>query len=145
MRYTIAAPADSTFATAPSCSARSRCKGPGTMTVRSACSRKWSMGSGSTLSIAATTSSAGPPASIFRAAEAIAPRPTTPSACASVSRSPTGSGCRRTAHRGRRQIIARDAEMASTPDPAGRSASTSSSNRRSSGAAVEKSESDSAA
>ena len=45
------------------------------MTVRSACSRKWSMGSGSTFSIAATTSSAGSPASSFRAGEAIAPRP----------------------------------------------------------------------
>ena len=36
MRYTIAAPADSTVATEASCSARARSSGPGTMTVRSA-------------------------------------------------------------------------------------------------------------
>ena len=41
MRYTMAAPADSTLATAPNCSARSRSSGPGTTTVKSACSRKW--------------------------------------------------------------------------------------------------------
>ena len=52
IRYTIAAPADSTVATAANFSASSRSSGPGTMTVRSACSRKWSMGSGSTLAIA---------------------------------------------------------------------------------------------
>ena len=64
---------------------------------------------GSTLSIAATTSSSGSPASSRRLGVAIAPRPTTPTACASASRSATGLGCkpRRPArppprHRGRR-------------------------------------------
>ena len=103
------------------------------------------MGAGSTLSIALMASSGGAPASRARAGVAIAPRPTTPSACASVSRSPTGPGCSRTAHLGRRQIIARDASVASTPAPGGRSASTSSNNRRSNGAAVENNESASAA
>ena len=76
-------------------------------------------------------------ASSLRPGRVIAPRPTMPSACASVSRSPTGCGCSRTAQRGRRQIIARDASAASTPAPSGRSASTLNSNLRSSGAAVE--------
>ena len=74
----------------------------------------------------------------------IAPRPTIPSAWPSASRSATGPGCSRRAHRGRRQISAADAEAASTPAPAGSSASMPSSSRRSSGAAVEYSESDSA-
>ncbi|CLL87842.1 Uncharacterised protein [Mycobacterium tuberculosis] len=39
-RYTIAVPADSTVATVVRSSASSRCSGPGTTTVRSACTRK---------------------------------------------------------------------------------------------------------
>ncbi|ETB43515.1 hypothetical protein O974_18085 [Mycobacterium avium 11-0986] len=67
----------------------------------------------------------------------IAPRPTRPRAWASRSRSATGSGCNRLAQRGRRQISAADAEVASTPAPGGSSDSMPSSSRRSSGAAVE--------
>ena len=93
------------------------------------------MGLGSTLAIASTASAS--PASSLRPGLVIAPRPTMPSACASVSRSATGCGCSRTAQRGRRQIIARDASAASTPAPSGRSASTLNNNLRSSGAAVE--------
>ena len=57
----------------------------GTITVRSACSRKWSIGLGSTFAIAATTSSASPPAG--RAPGWRSRRGHTPSACASASRS----------------------------------------------------------
>ncbi|COZ71566.1 Uncharacterised protein [Mycobacterium tuberculosis] len=72
----------------------------------------------------------------------IAPRPTRPSAWPSVSRSAIGAGCNRLAQRGRRQISVADARDASTPAPAGSSASMPSNSRRSSGAAVENSESD---
>ena len=123
MRYTMAAPADSTLATAPNCSARSRSSGPGTTTVKSACSRKWSIGRGNTLSIALTTSSGAAPASSVRIGVAIAPRPDDADRVRLRQQCAYGSGCSRAAQRGRRQIIARDAAVASTPAPGARSAS----------------------
>ena len=112
MRYTIAAPADSTVATAASCSARSRSSGPGTMTVRSACSRKWSIGCGQHLRhrrddvVRRITGeqACGP---VWRSRRG---RPRPVRAPPSAGRRP-GPGCSRTAQRGRRQIIARDASV----------------------------------
>ena len=66
----------------------------------------------------------GSPASMRRIGVAMAPRPTTPTACASVSRSATGSGCSRADQRGRRHTIARDAlRRRPPPRAAGRRAS----------------------
>ena len=103
------------------------------------------MGAGRILSNAATTASSGSPASMCRIGVATAPRPTAPTAWASVSRSVIGSGCSRADQRGRCHTNARDALSASTPAPGGRSARTCSSSRRSRGAAVENNESASAA
>ncbi len=102
------------------------------------------MGAGSALVIAAIAAS-GSSESRARAGEVMAPRPSKPTACASSSSCATGPGCSRADQRGRRQIIARDASAASTDVPVSNSASVLSNSRRSSGAAVEYSESDSAA
>jgi len=75
-RYTIAAPADSTVATVARSSASSRSSGPGTTTVRSACTRKWSIGLGSARVIA-LTAGAGSPASLSRGPAGPADRPAT--------------------------------------------------------------------
>ncbi len=100
---------------------------------------------GSALAIAAITASSLSPASSSRSGPASAPRPTAPTACASVSRSATGSGCSRTDQRGRCHTIAADALAALTPEPGGRPASVFRSSLRSRGAAVENNESDRAA
>ena len=83
IRYTMAAPADSTLATSVSASDSSRLSGPGTTTVRSACSRKWSIGSGRIRFIAATATPSGAPVISARAGVLSAARPTRPSAVAS--------------------------------------------------------------
>ncbi len=146
MRYTIAAPADSTLATAASCSASSRSSGPGTIDRQVGLQQEVVDGLGQHLVhrlddvVGRVAGQQGADRRGDRAAAHHAQRVR----LGQAGRPPV-AGCSRIAQRGRRQIIARDAAVASTPAPGGRSASTSSSSRRSSGAAVENSESDSAA